>query len=74
MAELVECYSGLEYAGRPKALYWQGERLEIQAVQRRWRTPTALCFRVRSVRIQVFELRYEEHSDQWQVTLELDPD
>jgi hypothetical protein len=76
MAELVECYSSSEYAGRPKALQWQGERLEIATVQRRWRTPTARCFRVRTVQDQVFDLCYEEHDDSWQVIpiLVKDPD
>ncbi|HEX9617883.1 MAG TPA: hypothetical protein VGA03_10745 [Anaerolineales bacterium] len=68
MAELVECHSGSEYAERPTALYWQGQRLEIEAVQRRWRTPAARCFRVRTVQDQIFELCYEEHSDRWQIT------
>jgi hypothetical protein len=68
MADLVECHSGSEYAERPTALYWQGKRLEVEAIQRRWRTPTARCFRVRTVLDQVFELIYQEHSDQWQVT------
>jgi hypothetical protein len=73
LADLVECYSGSEYAGRPKALYWRGERLEIATIQRRWRTPTARCFLVRTVQAQVFELCYEEHADRWQVCGELDP-
>ena len=74
MAELVECYSGTEYAGRPRALHWQGERLEIAAILRRWRTPTARCFRVRTAQDRVFDLCYEEHLDQWQVVVGPDPD
>lgn len=67
MLDLVECHSGSGYGERPRALYWQGERLEIEAVQQRWRTPSARCFRVRTVQDQVFELCYQEHRDQWQV-------
>jgi hypothetical protein len=67
MPDLVECYSGSRYAERPKAFYWQGDRLEIEEVQDRWRTPAGLCFRVRAGQNQIYELVYQEHSGNWQV-------
>lgn len=63
----VECHSGLEYAERPTALGWQGERLEVEAVEAEWRTPEGKKFRVRTTGGQVFELVYIEWSDEWQI-------
>lgn len=63
----VECYSGHQYAERPVAFYWQGQRLEVQSVQATWRIPEGRRFRVRTVGDQVFELVYLEDSGQWQV-------
>ena len=42
----VECYSGNAYAERPIALHWEGQRVEINDIQERWRAPGRLCFRV----------------------------
>jgi hypothetical protein len=67
MCELVECYSGSDYAGHPRAFFWEGERLEIVSIQHRWRNPTARCFRVLTINDRVFELCFEEHIDRWQV-------
>ena len=47
LKDLVECHSGYEYAERPVALHWQGQRLEIEAVEAEWRIPGGRCFRVR---------------------------
>jgi hypothetical protein len=69
MAELVECRSDSDYAGRPVAVYWQGERLEVQEVLARWRTPGGIWFRVTAGRGQVFELCYDEGADAWRVIL-----
>ena len=44
----VECHSGYEYAERPTALYWEGDRLEVAEILDRWRIPGAHCFRVRT--------------------------
>jgi hypothetical protein len=64
---LVECHSGYEYAQRPLALRWQGERLEIEQVEAEWRTPGGKRFRVRARNGLVFELFYDELSDDWRV-------
>jgi hypothetical protein len=65
--ELVECLSDTEYAERPVALYWQGERLEIIQVVASWRTPEAKWFRVIGEEKQMFELGYTYASDAWSV-------
>ena len=67
MSALVECHSGLEYAERPTALWWQGERLEVEAVEAEWRTPEGKTFRVRTIDGQVFELLYVELYDEWRI-------
>jgi hypothetical protein len=69
MPELVECHSGYEYAERPTAVWWQGERLEVAAVEAQWRISGGKKFRVRAVNGQVFELLYVELYDEWRVHL-----
>ncbi len=64
---VVECHSGHEYAERPVAVWWQGQRLEMEAVEQEWRTPEGKRFRVRTNGGEVFELSYVESKDAWQV-------
>jgi len=64
---VVECYSGVEYAERPTALWWEGQRLEVEAVEAAWRTPEGKRFRVRTRDGQVFELVYFELHDEWSI-------
>lgn len=61
----VECYSGHTYAQRPRAFTWRGQRYQVEAVERTWRTPQGLCFLVRTSEGSVFELVYNEHEDVW---------
>jgi hypothetical protein len=68
METQVECYSGVEYAERPTAFDWQGQRLAVDEVLQRWRTPGFKCFRVRASE-QTFELRYDEHTGDWQIEM-----
>lgn len=63
----VVCHSGHEYPERPVALYWQGERLEIQRVEGEWRTPEGKKFRVCTQDGQVFEILYHAFQDEWLV-------
>ena len=65
--ELVECHSGFEYAERPVAVHWQGQRLEIDRIQAQWRLPGGKCFRVHTSGDQVFELFYDELYDEWSI-------
>ncbi|MCX8024783.1 MAG: hypothetical protein N3A60_06245 [Thermanaerothrix sp.] len=63
----VECHSGYEYAERPLAIHWEGERLEIAVIEDRWRIPGGKCFRVRVRDGRRFELFYGELYDEWRV-------
>ncbi len=63
----VECHSGYAYAERPTALEWEGQRLEVTAVEARWRTPAGPAFRVACTSNQRFELIYREADDTWEI-------
>lgn len=63
----VECYSGATYAERPTALWWEDQRLEVEAVESRWRSPNARTFHVRTVGGRRFEVHFDEQLDSWQV-------
>lgn len=62
---LVECHSGSEYAERPTALHWQGQRLEIDGIQAQWRIPDGKCFLVSVAGGNFFELVYVEENSEW---------
>lgn len=61
----VECYSGSEYAEYPRAFDWQGQRLVVDEVLQRRRTPSGKTFRVRVAGGQVYDLIYNEMSQVW---------
>ena len=63
----VACYSGGEYAERPRALHWRGKRLEISEIVGSWLTPSGKRFRVRSEDGQVFDLFYDTETDAWSI-------
>lgn len=67
MPELVECHSGYDYAGRPKAIHWRGKRLEITDIIKGWRSPGEKCFRVRIQDGQEFDVCYDELRDAWRI-------
>jgi hypothetical protein len=67
MYDLVECHSGYTYAQRPTALYWQDKRLEIQEVLGEWHSPNARHFKIITASSLLFELAYQEDSDQWRI-------
>jgi hypothetical protein len=67
MSQLVECHSDSEYAERPVAIQWQGQRLVITDISSRWRTPGNKCFRVQTIDGQIFELFYDELCDEWHI-------
>ncbi len=69
MNNMVECYSGHEYAVRPLAIHWQEERLEVETILNAWRTPQGKGFRVRIVNGQVFDLLYDLQSDHWSIQI-----
>ena len=65
MSELVECYSGHTYAGRPKALYWQGTRLEVSEILKEWLTPGCIHYLVTTNSDESFLVTYDMNLDQW---------
>ncbi|MFQ6059457.1 MAG: aminotransferase class I/II-fold pyridoxal phosphate-dependent enzyme [Anaerolineae bacterium] len=69
MSELieVECYSGYTYAQEPRAFTWRGERHVVQAVERVWRTPEGIRFRVRTEGGDICDLGYDERGDEWRI-------
>ncbi len=67
MPDRVECYSGLEYAERPTALWWEGARVAVETVEAQWRTPEGKGFRVRTVDGKGFELTFTAHTGEWTI-------
>jgi hypothetical protein len=67
METLVECYASARYPERPRAFIWKRERLEVAEIERRWRTPVGLAFRVRVVNGRTFTLTYDETADAWDI-------
>lgn len=65
--ECVECRSDYDYAGRPVAFYWLGQRLEVERVISQWQLPHEKCFRVSTMDGQVFVLCYVFALDEWQI-------
>jgi hypothetical protein len=61
----VECYSGTTYAEEPRAVVTPDNRLEVQAVIDRWRTPDGRWFRVQLSDGAVAVLSYSDAEDQW---------
>jgi len=67
MPGLVECYAGVEYPERPRAVWWQGARHEVETVDKEWRTPEGKGFRVRLASGQTLELFYSTRADEWSI-------
>jgi hypothetical protein len=63
----VECYSGSRYGERPLSFILDDERYVVKAVEKSWRTPSVLHFRVRTEDDQSFELAYREKTDEWHI-------
>ncbi len=63
----VECRSDTDYAERPVALTWQGQRLEILEILTRWRGPDEKGFKVKTRDDRIFILVYREVSDEWHI-------
>jgi hypothetical protein len=67
MMDLVECRSDSEYAERPLALTWDGQRLEIAEILASWRGPREKGFRIKTADGRAFDLAYREIPDEWHV-------
>ncbi len=63
----VECYAGCRYPERPRAFAWEGERVEIETIEHRWRTPAGPAFRIRTASGHRFALAYDETADTWDI-------
>ena len=67
LSDRVECLSGHTYADRPITLITAGQKRQIVEVLARWQIPGARFFRVQVDDRSVFELCYDEMSDEWQI-------
>ena len=65
MNENVICRSNSEYADQPTAILWEGERIEIEEIISRWRSPEGKYFLVRTREDRQFKLFYDEVNDKW---------
>ena len=63
----VECYAGTQYPERPRAFRWGGEQVRVRSIERQWRMPTSLVFRVQAEDCRCFILTYCEARDEWDV-------
>lgn len=66
-SRLVECRSEQQYAERPTALYWEGQRLEVDQIQAEWHILVGKKFRVRVRDGRLFHVIYSELDDEWQI-------
>jgi|COG998Drversion2_1049125.scaffolds.fasta_scaffold2218977_1 hypothetical protein len=67
MVEEVESYAGYDYPERPRALVWEGRRLEVSEILSQTRQPQGNWFRVRTGDDRIFELFYDRAEDNWRV-------
>ena len=68
MDVVVECHSGYTFPERPKAIFQDNERLEIEVIEAEWRSPQGKFFRVKTIDGGIFVLFYDEASDTWQIS------
>jgi hypothetical protein len=64
----VICRSEGDYAERPVALYWKGQRVEITEILARWRLPEGRRFLVRVEGEVLFDLFYHEQLSTWRIS------
>lgn len=63
----VECRSDWNYAGRPLAFVWQGQRMEVCALLNQSHTPAGRTYCVQTAADGSFDLLYLEAEDVWQI-------
>ena len=61
----VRCYSGYTFAEKPEYFIWQGNRYDIQEIEKEWFEPGEKCFQVRAENNKMFRLCYNEANDRW---------
>lgn len=65
--EDVECIASSAYPGDPRAVHWEGRRIEIERVVAQWRTPQGICYRAAATDGLTFVLCYDETAQHWQI-------
>ncbi len=65
VAVSVRCHSGYTYAQRPVQVQWQGGWLDVEEVVNEWRTPDGPAFKVVCTNQKVFDLHYNEATEEW---------
>jgi hypothetical protein len=63
----VECYAGHAYPTEPRAFTFRSVRRIVEHIERTWRTPDAVWFRVRTERSELFTLAYYADEYAWVV-------
>jgi hypothetical protein len=63
----VECYSGVEYAERPRKFLWRGKWRTVDRIQAERRTPEGKQFEVQDEEQEKFILAYETGRDTWTI-------
>ena len=67
MAIRVECYAGYRGAQEPLALWLGDRRLAVRAVVDRWFAPSQRWFKVETEDDDVYVLRHDETSGEWEI-------
>lgn len=65
--DLVECRAEAAYPGRPLAFTFRGMRCQVADILKSWRSPDGMGYRVTTDDWRVFDLLYNEASDEWSV-------
>jgi hypothetical protein len=61
----VKCHSGYIYAEEPRSFIWQEQELGIKSIEKAWLEPSKRLFKVVTEDGKLFELCYNEATDQW---------
>ena len=64
----VNCYSGHIYAERPRSFEWEGNKYEVEEIEKAWQELGERHFQVRTRDNKLFQLCYNETEDQWSLT------
>ncbi len=68
MENRVECRSEYQYEQAPTAIYWEGQRLQIDTILAEWRSPQGKGFRIQTGDGRIFELFYDLESSSWDIS------
>ena len=61
----VKCYSGYLYAEQPRSFVWHEGELQIESAEEAWLEAGKRLFKVVTLDRRLFELCYNEATDQW---------